>query len=578
MELTELGERHPKLADDDLFILWFLRAFITEDENAAAESLVGGSNDKGIDAIFVDDQVKTVFILQGKYRKSISTKSESRSDVMGLASLAEALCSDAKNWATFRKGLKADVEAKLGGARHRVLKSGYQLQFHFVTTGRVSEGLAEEARATAHYADRKMSFQVTDGKGILRLFSDYLDGVAPPVPSLELEIEGAGGAGGGLLQRYDPKTRIEAWVFTMAGPSVASIYDEAGLRLFSRNVRGYLGETGINRGMENTLEKEPEFFWYFNNGITIVCDDAKRIIRQGRDILQVTNPQVINGQQTTRTIHKQASSGKGASVVVRVIRVPRDPEEGTEQFEALVSQIVGATNWQNSIRPSDLMCNDRRQIEIQRQFRKLGYLYIRKRQTRSEAKRQSGGHVSFMLKKEDLAQAVAACDLDPLLVREGKEGLFEERLYGKVFPNSDPQYLLPRYWLMNHVSSVARGYPERGYAKWVVLNFVWAEFSRKLKGRSKLEAYRRASERDRGEVLGPLERAIATVFKATLSFYRSKRGKGEKQIDVSSFFKRKGLDRYFAKYWRTGRGSWRGRFHGEFVKFSRQLSDYADGD
>lgn len=29
--------------------------------------------------------------------------------------------------------------------------------------------------------------------------------------------------------------------------------------------------------MEATLEKEPEFFWYYNNGITIVCDKAERL-------------------------------------------------------------------------------------------------------------------------------------------------------------------------------------------------------------------------------------------------------------------------------------------------------------
>ena len=42
----------------------------------------------------------------------------------------------------------------------------------------------------------------------------------------------------------------------------------------SGNVRGFLGSTEINRGMEATLTREPEYFWYYNNGVTIVCDDA----------------------------------------------------------------------------------------------------------------------------------------------------------------------------------------------------------------------------------------------------------------------------------------------------------------
>src|SRR5712664_1438356 len=184
------------------------------------------------------------------------------------------------------------------------------------------------------------------------------------------------------------------------------MFQEAGIRLFARNVRGFLGSTEINRGMEDTLQREPEYFWYYNNGITIICDEAERKGRAGRDILHVTNPQVINGQQTTRTLSWLDGRSSGASVLVRVICVPREGDS-SDRFETLVTKLVGATNSQNAIRASDLMSNDRRQIEIERHFRKLGYLYLRKRQTRSEAKRYSHAHDQFLVKKEELAQAVA---------------------------------------------------------------------------------------------------------------------------------------------------------------------------
>ena len=74
--------------------------------------------------------------------------------------------------------------------------------------------------------------------------------------------------------------------------------------------------TGDNRGMEATLQKEPEYFWYYNNGITIVCDEAKQESSRGRQILRVTNPQVINGQQTTRTLaarRREAARWRGHS-------------------------------------------------------------------------------------------------------------------------------------------------------------------------------------------------------------------------------------------------------------------------
>ena len=43
-------------------------------------------------------------------------------------------------------------------------------------------------------------------------------------------------------------------------------------------------------------------------------------------------------------------------------------------------------------------------------MRKLGYAYLRKRQTKGEAKALMGGKSFRYIKKEQFAQAVAACD------------------------------------------------------------------------------------------------------------------------------------------------------------------------
>ena len=58
------------------------------------------------------------------------------------------------------------------------------------------------------------------------------------------------------------------------GDKVANLFDASGIRLFARNIRGYLGRTEINRSMEHTISNSPQFFWYYNNGLTIVCDAA----------------------------------------------------------------------------------------------------------------------------------------------------------------------------------------------------------------------------------------------------------------------------------------------------------------
>jgi hypothetical protein len=124
------------------------------------------------------------------------------------------------------------------------------------------------------------------------------------------------------------------------------------------NVRGYLGgNRDVNKGIQNTIKHEPSNFWYYNNGITIVCDRVQRISVGGRDVMRVNNPQVINGQQTTRTLHLAAEATSAASAIVRAIEIPRSDEESADRFDTLVSRIVAATNTQNSISASDLMAN-----------------------------------------------------------------------------------------------------------------------------------------------------------------------------------------------------------------------------
>ena len=566
-ELHDWQERFPRLKDDELFVAWFLRAFVVEEDAHAVESLTGGSGDKDVDAIFFDERAKIIFIVQGKYRKGIWEKAESRKDVRSFAELAPDLCGDKSFFETRLKATSPKVRDVLQEARKRLLNRGYRLQLYYVTIGRVSKSVDDEAVTIVRRFGDIASIDILDGREVLLMLADYLDGVAPPVPMLDLPMEAGEGVDcSGPLNRKDNKTGIEAWIFSMTSDAVARMFDHAGVRLFARNVRGFLGSTEINTSMQTTLAKEPWNFWYYNNGITVICDSAQIIPIEGRNILRATNPQVINGQQTTRMLHAEGRDGRGASVLARVFRVPREFGDGSDGFETLVSNIVQATNWQNAIRPSDLMSNDRRQIEIERQLRKLNYLYVRKRQTKGEARRAAAAAHLFIIKKEELAQAVAACDLDPAVVREGKEKLFEERWYSHVFPNSDPGFYLCRYWLMRAVSYTARGYPERAYAKWLVINFMWSHLKPQLFARSKQDMFRRENE-SYTPTFWAISKAISVAFRAVLSFYRAKRGKGAKAIDVSTFFQRRKLNTDFAKFWRGSANSHRSAFKRAWKRF-----------
>jgi hypothetical protein len=221
------------------------------------------------------------------------------------------------------------------------------------------------------------------------------------------------------------------------------------------------------------------------------------------------------------------------------------------------------------------MSNDRRQIVLERQLRKLHYLYLRKRMTKGEARRAAGVRHLRFVKKEEIAQAVAGCELDPVLVRKGKEGLFEERWYGEIFPNGDPKYYLSRYWLMREVSYGARGFPERAYAKWVVLHFMWNRLDEHTRSRANAEAFRLACERGTPAIETPLLKCIDAAYRAALAFYREKRGHGPTAIDVSTFFQRRNLHNEFESYWRGSKNGARKHFDKSWSRFRTAFREAA---
>lgn len=541
--LGELRERYSSLSSDDIFVLWFLRAYLTDQESIAEKALAGGSGDKGIDAVICDDSARCVFLIQAKNRQYLAKHDEKRDDVLGLLEKAHILCDpDDSRFRTFEKSLDHGTALLLKDARRRIQRENHRLGLLFATLGSVSKTIFEDAQAGARKVKGDVTFDVLDHRRMMLLLQDYFDGVAPPIPSLDLEMEQSPKVKvNGVAQRYDAENNIESWVFSMNGAAVAELFDRGGGRLFARNIRGFLGSTAINDGMVATLNSEADRFFYYNNGITILCDEAVQQARKGRSYLRVSNPQVINGQQTTRTLASHPDLAKNASVLVKVLVVPRaeDPKKRRNGFEKLVSKIVGGTNWQNAIRPSDLMANDRIQIELERALRKIGYAYLRKRQTKAEARSAAGGkHFRFVTKSE-FAQVVAACDIDPVLARTAKEKLFSEEYYDKVFPNSDIGFYLSRYWLMRHVRSVLKSTKQSRESQWLVVHTLWTMLAPTIGKTTASQRFRAACERQDESIIRPLTKAVKQVAKAVREYYVANRRTDNEVVDVETFFKSK---------------------------------------
>lgn len=567
-EVKEVQEQFPSWTLDNAFVHWFLNAFLVADPEIAARSVTGVSHDKGVDAVYLDESSKQAFLVQGKLRQGAAPPPESRVQVIGFAAIAKKILASKAEFTSFKAKMDPLVASKISEVRERVLRRGFSLNLYYVTTGKCSGSLKAEAESEAAQANGSASMKVLERDDVLALLTDYLGGAAPPVPYLDLRVDARGVMGSdGMIQRYDAQTGIESWILTMSAKDIGELYVKARDRLFARNIRGFLGDTAINQGIRATLHKEPENFWYFNNGVTIVCNSARKTSERAQAVLRLTNPQVINGQQTTRTLSTHGD--KKAAVLVRVISVPRTSGRDQTEFESLVSNIVAATNWQNAILPSDLRTNDSRQVMLQRDFAKFRYHYIRKRQSRREARRLFGQQYGFWLKMDEIAQLVAACELDPYLVRSGKQGLFEFPLYGKIFDGRNVTEYLSIYWLGKIVRRQGAGYPDRAYAKWHAMHFLWSYVAPLLRKKSTTEEFRRRCESREG--WPPLERATNEVFKALGDFFKANRGFGQKATDISNFFYRPHQEKAFQKYWSSRRNLRKSRFKRHMLAFERAL-------
>jgi hypothetical protein len=542
--VLEIRDRHPQLSLDNAFVAWFLRAFVVDDENAAVKALLGGSKDKGIDALHLDHELQIISIIQGKYHETNEAVSEQRSDVIALADLGRALLlEDQKLFGSLISKANSVVRESLKKARQALHKKDYRLTLYFVTTGKVSKTHKEEALQRIEDWE-KASFEVFARRDLLRGMQDYIEGLSPPVPTVSLRIHGEE-----LFNRYDGITGISRYVFTMLGRDLCDLYHEIGDRLFARNIRGYQGDTKVNEDIKFTLENEPKYFWYFNNGVTIICDEARQITERANRYLRVTNAQVINGQQTVRILASQSDSP--ATLIAKVIVVPRESEIGHTQYSHLVNQIVKATNWQNKISQSDLKSNDPIQVKLERDLKKLGYHYLRKKQSKSEARRITGDRYDYLIKKENMAKYVGACMLDPSEVRKGKNWLFEDDVYPRIFSQRHVADYLTFYWLARITSKFSRGDIRRGYAKWLVLHFLWRKIRKQFRKSYFRENFRYMAERQNAydKEFKPFYSAIKSIFAITMLFYRRNKKTKDGILDESSFFRIKNRHTQFMKFW-----------------------------
>jgi len=152
----------------------------------------------------------------------------------------------------------------------------------------------------------------------------------------------------------------------MPGQLLVDLYRRFGTRLLERNVRAFLQARGkINRGIRETILKEPNRFLAYNNGISATAERIEFIPKQDVLVLTAaTDFQIVNGGQTTASLYQAAEKDRAdvSKICVQIkITVPKRPEE----IDILAPKISLYANSQNKVSAADLSANDPFHLKVE---------------------------------------------------------------------------------------------------------------------------------------------------------------------------------------------------------------------
>lgn len=174
----------------------------------------------------------------------------------------------------------------------------------------------------------------------------------------EILIDLANDYGGGipLLEAHQPEADYKAYLAVIPGSQLATIYDKWGARLLEQNVRVFLQARGsINKGIRNTIENDPAMFFAYNNGLTATAEDVTTQRNEsGLFLTTLRNLQIVNGGQTTASIHAAYRKKIDLSKVFVQVKLSIVPPE---RVIDVVPRISEYANSQNKVNAADFFAN-----------------------------------------------------------------------------------------------------------------------------------------------------------------------------------------------------------------------------
>ena len=361
--LSELGQNYYKENfpnDGQRFVAWYLRNIHNLDTFETKDCITDGAGDKQIDAVYIDNQACTIYIIQGKFYGG---------DTVGAEPLREVLSSwiQIQNLAHLQDGANHNLQVKISEIA-TALEDDYEVCFELIMTSALTDSAKRDLEVfQKNLSDNEAisaNLILVDNETLKFKYDEALYRSRPYI-NHEFNLE---------VGKYMELTIDETKAVIVALPlrdciKIPGIKDGS---LFRKNVRQSLGTSNkVNKGIARTIRNNAGDFFFLHNGITAICSQMS--IHEG--ILSVKELNVVNGCQSLSTIFSYSELAKKADNAYIMFRF----YEISDAERA--DNISTSTNSQSVVKARDLRSNDKAVLALKKayeQFYPDGY-FVTKR-------------------------------------------------------------------------------------------------------------------------------------------------------------------------------------------------------
>lgn len=364
------------------FLYWVLMNLYNVDEELVKDYITE-YNDKSIDCFVHFEENKELYIIQCKYYEINGVVI--RNDVSDFLQMPmTALLSG--NYKKSKKLQKIFSDA--------IEDPEYKIFFHFYSTSTYYSEDIEASFKRFNYENHNhkalLKAEFVDLKGI---YEKYYGKSYKEKKNLTFSLGTVNrGTFASLREEYGIQgLRCEAYYIITPVSEIYRLRATAkndGYQLFEENIREYLGESAVNKGIIDTLRgNEKSNFLFYNNGITMICKKVEHDeIKNGMRYIPLVNPQVVNGCQTVNSIfavldvlsEKEIQQQySNVFVMAKVLVITENSNEDREFYK----NVVRYTNRQNSVPDKAFLSTEQTVFaRIQIEFAKRGF-FLRVKQS-----------------------------------------------------------------------------------------------------------------------------------------------------------------------------------------------------